>query len=158
MRQNKNEIRKKYRDAIRANKSKEEVVHLATEYHRLVRKHNSLRKTKESLDTKDRLQKERQNYHKDQWLFAKKLFNDNEHTSIPQSCSVEEATAFFSETYSSANQEPISTPSWMSDQSNPKHPFDVSSISIEEIEFLLIKKSGSGSAPCPFGQNFLQDT
>ena len=66
MRQNKNEIRKKYRNAIRANKPKEEVVHLATEYHRLVRKHNSLRKTKESLGTKDRLQKERQNYHKDQ--------------------------------------------------------------------------------------------
>jgi hypothetical protein len=149
MRQDKNEIR--------ANKPKEEVVHLATEYHRLVRKHNSLRKTKESLDTKDRLQKERQNYHKDQWLFAKKLFNDSEHTSIPPCCSVEEATAFFSETYSSANQEPISTPSWMSDQSNPKHPFDVSSISIEEIEF-QIKKSRSASAPCPFGQNFLQDT
>ena len=126
-------------------------MHLATEYHRLVRKHNSLRKTKESLDTKDRLQKERQNYHKDQWLFAKKLFNDSEHTSIPPCCSVEEATAFFSETYSSANQEPISTPSWMSDQSNPKHLFDVSSISIEEIEF-QIKKLRSGSAPCPFDQ------
>ena len=59
MREEKNEMRRKYRAALRSNQPKETVIQLASAYHRLVREHNRIRRQKESHDLQSRMQKDR---------------------------------------------------------------------------------------------------
>ena len=151
MRQQKNQMRREYRAAIRTNQPKEVIARLASAYHRLVRSHSALHRQKVSSDTYDRLQKERRSCRENPWKFAKHLLDDDGHANICPSFSKDEANTFFHQTYSCVNQEPITSPSWASTHPIPNALFDTAAISREEI-VVQIRKSRSGSAPCPFDQ------
>ena len=150
-RDQKNEVRRKYRAALRSNQPKETIVHLASSYHRLVREHNRIRRQKESLDMQSRMQKDRNHCAANMWKLAGELLDDDTHTGTPPSFSEAEATSFFRDTYSSQCQQSFQTPSWMAPRELPINPFDTGNVSISEITSQL-KKSRNGSAPCPYDQ------
>ena len=148
VRDQKNEVRKKYRAALRSNQPKETIVQLASSYHRLVREHNRIRRQKELLDMQSRMQKDRNRCAANMWKFAGELLDDDTHTGTPPFFSEAEATSFFRDTYCSQCQQSFQTPSWMVPRELPINPFDTGNISISEITSQL-KRSRNGSAPCP---------
>jgi len=105
MREQKNEMRRKYRAALRSNQPKETIIQLAIAYHHWVREHNRIRRQKESDDLQSRMQKDRRRCANNIWKFASQLWDDDSHTGTLPSFSKAEATSFFTETDSSQHKQ-----------------------------------------------------
>ena len=93
---------------------------------------------------------QRKECHRNLHAFAKKILNDDSHTSIQPSFSKHEAKSFFTSTCS-ATSKTFSLPSWMPEPSSPKIPMVTSEFTEEEVSH-IIAKSKATSTPSPVDQ------
>lgn len=133
VREQKNEMRRKYRAALRSSQPKETIIQLASAYHRLVRGHNRIRRQKESHDLQSRMRKTEGsvqitsgNLLVSCWTMI--AIMGHLHLSWKQ-----KPPLFFTETNSSQCQQPFQIPSWMKPRELPAYAFDTGNISVSEI-------------------------
>ena len=146
----KNEVKKKLRRLRREGNSPEEVRVLACEFHHLIRKHSKLSRKEKRADNQVNQNQQRKECHRNLHAFAKKILNDDSHTSIQPTFSKHEAESFFTSTYS-ATPKTFTRPSWMPEPSSPKIPMDTSEFTEEEVSH-IIAKSKATSTPSPVDQ------
>ena len=149
IRREKNQLKKKYRTAIRSDSiSKEALTAMSKSFHELVRSHSKLRKEllkrNKMSDAKCAIKQCTRNF----WKFADKLFSDDDIRHVQPSFTKEQAYQFFSNTYKSSAIEEVCQPSWMTDVPTPNVPFFHGTITYDELVSTL-KKCRSGSSPSP---------
>lgn len=150
IRNEKNEVRRAYRSAIRSEQPRNVIVQLATQYHLLVRKHNKVQRDHIQRDFNKRMKAEQHRFTKDIWKYCKSLLDDH-HSAIDPSFTKDQAQEFFETTYSNGRDTTFETPSWMSQRKRPFLDFDFDPISLDEIKH-QVKKCRNGSAPSPVDQ------
>ena len=146
----KNEVKKRLRRLRREGNSAEEVKTLAYEFHHLIRKHSKLSRKEKKAERQMNQNQQRKECHRNPHAFAKKILNDDGHTSIQPSFSKHEAESFFTSTYS-ATAKTFNRPSWMPEPPSPTIAMDTSEFTEEEVRH-IITKSKATSTPSPVDQ------
>jgi len=146
----KNAVKKRLRQLRRSEDNRDDVRLLAHEFHRLVRKHSKLAKEARKADVKSNQKQQRKSCHRDLHKFARTLLDDENFTAIQPNFSKEQATSFFTDTYS-ASPKSFVHPSWMPTPPLPTVQMVTSEFTAEEVE-AVIAKAKSKSCPSPVDQ------
>ena len=147
----KNALKKRMRGLQRDGSSPEEVRVLAHEFHSLVRKLSKLSKDYRKVQQKASAIKQRKECRKDIHRFARKVLDDDNHSSIQPTFTKDVAEHYFSTTYSATTQRPFTCPSWMPQPQPPTVPLVIDPFSAEEVE-AVIDRTRSNSSPSPLDQ------
>ena len=151
IRQQKNEIRRAYRSALRSNQPRNIILPLVNEYHRLVRLHSKICRQHAQADLIQRMKFEQRRCSRNIWKYSNSLFDSNDSNHIDPSFTKDQAQAYFETVYSNVTEVPFSNAPWMTYRTAPSNPFNSDPISLDEIKH-RIKKCRNGSAPCPLDQ------
>ena len=145
----KNDLRKKFRQAKRDGVSPDVILHLARQFHQLVRRHSKLKFSQNKQRVKNSAVSANKRFTKNFWRFAKDLFSDDDVSSedVSPNFSVQVADQFFQNTYSKGSSGP-SCPSDVPTLKSPKTQFDIRPISANEVA-RKIKHSRNSSTPSP---------
>ena len=147
----KKQLKKAFKDAKRANASKEVIAELAKEYHHCVRLHSKLVNVRRKRVEQQNVKATRNDFVRNFWKFSSRLLDKSVDSSETQpSCSAEEAHSYFSNEYS-AQQHTFSQPSWLPTAPEPQHPLQCDEIQEDEL-LRVLRKARSGSTPSPIDQ------
>ena len=146
----KNEARKNVRMAKKERKPPSVIATLTGRFLSLLREHSRLNRiSTHSIHTKN-ANYVRQKCHNNFWKFAKDLLDDNSASRINPQFSKDQATNYFSDTYS-LNPQIFNRPTWMPTPPLPSYPFMDDPNMRQEIEH-AIKNARSSSSPSPHDQ------
>ena len=142
----KNEARKRFRQAKKSTASESNIGLLAQEFYRLVRLHSAEKRL--HLKSRCRLEalKARRECNKSFWKFAEKLF-DAECVGVEPQFGAKQAEEYFRKVYS-ADPCSFTQPEWLPSSPPLSVDFNTDPISVEEIS-LVIKRAKSKSASSP---------
>ena len=147
--QQKNEARRKMRQAKRDGLDESTIQTVAQEFHRLLRLHSKASKLSVKSRAKIEALTARRHCAKSFWRFAAQLLDEDEASAKPTftACKAEE---FFRNVYSCETREFV-RPNWLPAQPPPSFTFNEDSISIEELQ-RVISQTKSSSTPSPRDQ------
>ena len=146
----KNEARKNVRMEKKEKKPPSVIAKLTGRFLSLLREHSRLKRISTHLIHTKNANYVRQKCHNNFWKLAKDLLDDNSASRINPQFSKDQATNYFSDTYSS-NPQTFNHPTWMPTPPLPSYPFMNDPIMRQEIEH-AIKNARSSSSPSPHDQ------